>query len=83
MGYTESIVTDAAGNQHRQQGSYTRADGTSGASEDIWFATDPALTRQVNPLDVSEDLRALPDLQGYGNGANEAHYDNCFERKAA
>ena len=34
-------------------------------------------------LDISEDLRTLPELQGYGNVANEASYNHFFERKAA
>lgn len=58
--YTSTLTTDANG----------KTDGTTGQSEDLWFATDPSLTRQVNPLEIAEDLRALPELQGYGNVAS-------------
>jgi hypothetical protein len=66
VGYTTSAAVDANGNAHKQIGSYTKADGTTAAAEDVWFKTDPAYTIATDWLDVPADIAALPDLQGYG-----------------
>jgi Ca2+-binding RTX toxin-like protein len=65
--YTDSTMVDAQGNEHRQVGSFTRSDGTTGTATDVWFKIDPAYTIATEWLDVPEDIAALPDLQGYGN----------------
>ena len=59
--------TDAQGNQHRQLGSFTRADGSTGAMHDVWFAADPVIQRDANPVAVNETIAALPDMQGLGH----------------
>lgn len=53
------------------------------ACSDIWFATDSSITRQVHPLEIAEGLRALPEVQGYGNVANDASYNNLLAREVA
>ncbi|MBS4099091.1 MAG: hypothetical protein KGZ83_19955 [Sulfuricella sp.] len=65
-GYIASSLTDAQGNQHLQIGSFIRSDGTTAAATDVWFKTDNAYTIANDWLDVSPDISALPDLQGYG-----------------
>ncbi len=66
-GYTNSTYIDPQGNEHRQVGSFTRADGTTGTAADIWFQVNKAFSIANEWLGVSEDIAALPDLQGYGN----------------
>jgi len=64
VAHTTSTQTDAQGNQHRQLGSFTRSDGSSGAMHDVWFATDAV--REVDPVAVSAAIAALPEMQGLG-----------------
>ncbi|MBW7900131.1 MAG: hypothetical protein H3C26_01520 [Rhodocyclaceae bacterium] len=62
--------TDNHGNQHLLQGSFTKADGSIGQMEDIWFRINLSSTRQENPLDVSAAIRKMPNLDGMGNVAS-------------
>jgi Ca2+-binding RTX toxin-like protein len=66
-GYTNSTTVDTQGNEHKQIGSFTRTDGTTSATEDVWFQRDTDYTIANEWLDVPDDIAALPDLQGYGN----------------
>jgi len=66
-GYTDSTLVDANGNAHKQVGSYTKADGTTGTTTDVWFKADKMDTVVREWLDVPADIAALPDLQGCGN----------------
>ena len=68
--YTTTATTDSYGNQHRQQGSFTRTDGSTALVEDLWLRSNPSSTRQENPLEVSESIRAMPNIQGMGNVAS-------------
>ncbi|WP_275044112.1 calcium-binding protein, partial [Pseudomonas mediterranea] len=67
LSYVVSGITDTSGNQHQQVGTYTRTDGTSSVVEDVWFAADLAQTVEKNKVDVSESIRAMPDIAGAGN----------------
>ena len=67
LGYTNSTHIDAAGNAHKQVGSFVRTDGTTGVATDVWFAADHAYSREVDILDVPEAIQALPNLRGFGN----------------
>jgi RTX toxins and related Ca2+-binding proteins len=64
--YTDSSTVDANGNAHRQIGSYTRSDGSSAAVEDVWFAADHTDTVARDVVSVSDDIAALPDMDGIG-----------------
>ncbi|MDQ7837509.1 MAG: calcium-binding protein [Thermodesulfobacteriota bacterium] len=66
-GYVDSTLIDAQGNEHRQVGSFTKTDGTTGTATDVWFQSDKAYTIATEWLDVPPEIAALPDLQGYGN----------------
>ena len=66
-GYANSTTVDANGNEHKQVGSFTKTDGTTGATEDVWFKMDKGYTIANEWLDVPEDIATLPDLRGYGN----------------
>jgi hypothetical protein len=68
-GFTSTATTDSQGNRHLQQGSYTKADGSTGQAEDIWFKIDLSSTRNENPLELSDAVRALPEINGRGTHA--------------
>ncbi|WP_409522914.1 calcium-binding protein [Nitrincola sp. MINF-07-Sa-05] len=67
LSYTDSDHVDQHGNAHKQVGSFTWADGTTGTATDVWFAVDPALTQEQDLVEVQETVMELPDLQGFGN----------------
>ncbi|WP_409522853.1 calcium-binding protein [Nitrincola sp. MINF-07-Sa-05] len=67
LSYTDSDHVDQHGNAHKQVGSFTWADGTTGTATDVWFAVDPALTQEQDLVEVQETVVELPDLQGFGN----------------
>ncbi len=66
-GSTASTYIDPNGNEHRQVGSFIRADGTTGTATDVWFKTDAMRALAEAWLAVPADIAALPDLQGLGN----------------
>ena len=65
--YSTSTTVDPQGNEHRQVGSFARADGTTGAAEDVWFSADMLHTVARDPVTVSAAVAALPNLRGTGN----------------
>lgn len=64
--YSNSTIVDAQGNAHRQLGTYTRADGSQAAAEDVWFAVDRTYSIATTWADVPTDIAGLPNLSGYG-----------------
>src|SRR6266699_2116132 len=64
--YINSSTMDAQGDAHKQIGSFTRADGSAGAAEDVWFKVDRLHAIAAQPLDVPADIARLPDFRGYG-----------------
>jgi Ca2+-binding RTX toxin-like protein len=64
--YVNSTTVDAQGNAHKQIGSFTKADGSTEAAEDVWFKVDPLHAIAAQPLDVPADVAMLPDFRGYG-----------------
>ncbi|THF65559.1 hypothetical protein E6C76_08240 [Pseudothauera nasutitermitis] len=67
LGYTNSTYIDAQGNAHKQVGSFTWADGSTGTATDVWFSVDYADTVELDLIEVPEDIAALPNLAGFGN----------------
>jgi len=65
--YTSQNITDAQGNKHLQTGSYTLVDGTTRAMNDVWFTEDTARTVDMNPVEIPEEITALPDISAFGN----------------
>jgi len=55
------------GNQLTREGSFTRADGTTGGMGEYKLATDTFDTRFAEEIDVPEALRTLPNMGGSGN----------------
>ncbi|MCV4274968.1 hypothetical protein OH710_20190, partial [Pseudomonas capsici] len=60
-------VVDVNGNEHRQVGSYTRADGSVGVIEDVWFDTSGMDTIDNSDVEISAEILALPEIEGFGN----------------
>ncbi len=61
-------TADAQGNEHRQRGTYTAADGSTRGMNDVWFAVDAGHAVDLNTMAVvSAEIAALPDLPGMGN----------------
>lgn len=65
VAYANSSHIDAQGNAHRQVGSYTTASGETRTATDIWVQTNTTQSLSNDWVDVSEDIAALPDAQGY------------------
>ena len=79
-GFTNSDHVDSSGNEHRQEGSYTKTitndDGTTETitrkMTDVWFVTNTGVT-QYDDSDIpthSTAIEALPDIRGYGRTYN-------------
>ena len=65
--YQNTNTADAHGNEHRQTGSYTLADGSTRSVNDVWFSVTGWNTRdQRASITISEEIKALPNLQGFG-----------------
>ena len=75
-GFTNSNHVDSSGNEHRQEGGYTKTvindDGTTETitrkMTDVWFVTSPGMN-QYDDSDIpthSEAIEGLPDIGGYG-----------------
>ncbi|MBK8918190.1 MAG: hypothetical protein IPM73_09120 [Betaproteobacteria bacterium] len=64
--YLNSSNLDQNGNDHRQLGSYTRADGTTANAEDVWFKVDRTYSIATETVAVPDDVSVLPYLSGYG-----------------
>ena len=67
LDYTEHTTTDSAGNVHRQQGRYTKADGSTAAAADVWFAANPAHSRYSYKAEHTGQSAKLPDVAAFGN----------------
>ncbi|GAB6041680.1 hypothetical protein JCM17961_23550 [Endothiovibrio diazotrophicus] len=69
---TDAIASDltVAGNAVPLTSTFTRADGTTGAVGDAYFAVDLVNTDYRGPITVSDEIAALPNLRGYGRLAD-------------
>ena len=79
-GFTNSNHVDSSGNEHRQEGGYTKTvandDGTTETitrkMTDVWLVTSTGAT-QYDDSDIpthSTAIEALPDIKGYGRTYN-------------
>ncbi len=67
VGYQNQTYVDENGHEHRQSGSFIRDDGSTGQMNDVWFKADLADTIFMDEIDVSDEIKVLPNLKGYGN----------------
>jgi hypothetical protein len=66
-GYANTNITDANGNVIKQASTFTRTDGSTGSSADVYFQINNMYTIANEGVDVPPDIAALPNLQAYGN----------------
>ena len=64
--YELSTLVDSHGNEHRQVGTFVRADGTTGETTDVWFRVDLVNSEAVEELPLADDIKVLPDAKGFG-----------------
>ncbi|MDX1253220.1 MAG: putative Ig domain-containing protein, partial [Gammaproteobacteria bacterium] len=57
----------ANGNTLAREGSFTRADGTTGGMGEFRLAVDTFDTKFAEQIEVPEELKILPNMQGSGN----------------
>ncbi len=57
----------ANGNTLAREGSFTRADGSTGGMGEFRLATDTFSTKFAEPIEVPESLKSLPNMAGSGN----------------
>ncbi|NWB28432.1 calcium-binding protein, partial [Pseudomonas gingeri] len=65
--YERGETADVNGNQHLQLGGYTRIDGAVSKMDDVWFKVDRANTKEKDLVGISDDIKVLPDILGFGN----------------
>jgi len=58
--------TFANGNAIRGMGTYMKDDGTIGQMGDVYYAVDTVNQQFTNPIPVSPEVEALPNVQGMG-----------------
>lgn len=68
--FTASTLVDANGNSHKQVGTFTKANGTTGVMNDVWFTADTARTVDLSNIVISDAIAALPNVAGFGNVHN-------------
>ena len=67
LDYQNSGTVDENGNPHKQTGTFTKTDGSTGSVHDVWFDADYANTIDTTEVEISETIAALPNIQGFGN----------------
>ena len=67
LDYQSQSRDDANGNAHLQTSTITKADGTTAAITDVWFKTDTANSIDTMNITIPDDIKALPDVAGFGN----------------
>ena len=70
LNYQDINRTDESGNTHRQHSSVTWADGKTTDINDVWFATNPALSYSRQQIEISDDIKTLPNVIAFGNVLN-------------
>jgi LysM repeat protein len=65
--YTNSNEVDNNNNHHKQQGNFTKTDGTTNKMNDVWFDVDLAKTIETHQVAIDEAIANLPNLTGFGN----------------
>jgi Ca2+-binding RTX toxin-like protein len=65
--YVNSNKVDSQGNERRQVGQYTRADGSSAQMHDVWLERNSGTAfRNAEDTVDSPAMQALPDIDGFG-----------------
>ena len=67
INYTSNWLTDSNGNDHKQQGTFTKTDGTTASIHDVWFDVDSSDIKDTIHIDIPDNIAALPNILGFGN----------------
>ena len=65
--YTSSTYRDTNGQEYRQTGKISWADGRTTSSADIWFQTSQKGRVHVQDFTLTPDVIKLPNAKGFGN----------------
>lgn len=70
--YTTKKFTDLNNVEHREAGTFTKSDNTTGITNTLWFESDRRLTTPVELLNgngatIPDDIKILPNAVGFGN----------------
>jgi len=65
--YSNSDFIDEQGNAHKQTGEVIMQDGSVHHTADVWFAADTGYSRYTGEVNISQDIRKLPYIRGFGN----------------
>ena len=67
LNYQNYRTVDINGNVHNQTGTFIKTDGSTGAVHDVWFETNKTDTVNKNQIEIPDDIKALPEVKGFGN----------------
>ena len=67
LDYDNQENVDENGNAHKQTGTFIKTDGTNGTITDVWFDTNPEDTVNDISVEITDDIKALPNVSGTGN----------------
>ena len=67
LSYDSVNFSDNNNNGHKQQGTFIKSDGTTGVVHDVWFDADYANTLDITNVEISDEIKALPEVLGFGN----------------
>jgi len=66
LSYVTSNFRDEYGNEFRQIGSFTDSQGNTHQMVDVWFRTNPTISRPVDTVEIPPDIALLPNAKGFG-----------------
>ncbi|WP_427835445.1 calcium-binding protein [Actinobacillus pleuropneumoniae] len=67
LAYKNNNSTDENGNEHRQQSHVTWNDGRTSGITDVWFNTNTARSYYKEEVQISDDIKAMPNIIAFGN----------------
>ena len=67
LDYQTGSNEDLSGNAHKQTSTITKTDGTTSTITDVWFDTDHANSIDTTHITIPDNIKALPDVAGFGN----------------
>ena len=70
LSYQNENIKDINENIIGQTGSFIKNDNSAGNISDIWFVTDTSNTADRTDVVISDNVKKLPDLIGFGNVHN-------------
>ncbi|WP_318392003.1 calcium-binding protein [Enterobacter sp.] len=65
--YSNSDFIDEQGNAHKQTGEVIMQDGSVHHTSDVWFAANTGYSRYTGEVNISQSIRKLPYIRGFGN----------------